>query len=370
MTYNRRRVMDEEDKRMENAIKRELEYKQKIANLFPDHDANTDIFPLEEKRWKALISKRNRSTGGILDCSQTTTCKYVKVSQETFESDEQINARGTISRSNSNVKRQKALVSKNMKSAGRIIDCGATACIHTEVPQEMLKHLESHGQSTIFKSNSSLNAEIPSSAPNAALPRPNHFPSMTSPLRPSLSPAYNTYSRRKKNTESSRNSGFVSPRQKLTPNIRHYCKDCEVYCSGDLCYEQHLRGNKHKVKLQCLGDSSVNGKNKQVIRCDSCEISCQDEALLELHLKGQKHKAKQHEMEHGGKNEDENGKQFWCKVCQVPCTNGETFMLHLKGKKHRRQLCVLDQEKKKAEAQDSVMPSFVSTQQNGDWSVW
>ncbi|PHT88287.1 hypothetical protein T459_10393 [Capsicum annuum] len=193
---------------------------------------------------------------------------------------------------------------------------------------------------------------------------------MTSPLRPSLSPAYNTYSRRKKNTESSRNSGFVSPRQKLTPNIRHYCKDCEVYCSGDLCYEQHLRGNKHKVKLQCLGDSSVNGKNKQVIRCDPCEISCQDEALLELHLKGQKHKAKQHEMEHGGKNEDENGKQFWCKVCQVPCTNGETFMLHLKGKKHRRQLCVLDQEKKKAEAQDSVMPSFVSTQQNGDWSVW
>lgn len=334
-----------EDKRMpsislENAIQRELQYKQKIANLFPD---TTDVLPLEVKRRKALISKKNRSTDGIIDCSQITTSKYAKVSQEAFESDEEINTRGTISRSNSNVKRQKALISKNKKPAGRI-GCSATTCIHTKVSQETLKHLESDGQSTIFKSNSSVRAEIPSSAPNAAL-LTNHFPSKTLPPGPSLSPTY-TYSRRKKNEESS-NSGFVSSQQQHTPNIMHYCKDCEVYCSGALCYEQHLRGNKHKVKLQCWGDSSVNGKNKRV-RCDLCKIYCQDETLLEMHLKGQKHQAKQ--MEHGEKTKDENGQQFWCELCQVPCMNEETFTLHLKGKKHRRQLYVLE-EKKKAEAQ-------------------
>lgn len=172
---------------------------------------------------------------------------------------------------------------------------------------------------------------------------------MTSPPRPSLSPTY-TYSQRKKNAESS-NSGFVSPQQQHRPNIMHYCKDCEVYCSGALCYELHLRGNKHKVKLQYRGDSSVNGKNKQVIRCDLCKIYCQDETSLEMHLKGQKHKAKkQHEMEHGRKIKDEKGQLFWCELCQVPCMNEETFTLHRKGKNHRRQLYVLE-EKKKAEAQ-------------------
>ncbi|KAL3343150.1 hypothetical protein AABB24_026950 [Solanum stoloniferum] len=303
--------MINEDRVMENAIQRELQYKQKIANLFPGHDA-IDVLPLEVKRWKALISKRNISTDGRTDCSQTTTtCKY--------ESDEDINARGNISRSNSNVKRRKALISKNRKSDGRVSDCGAPTCIHNEVSQETFKHLESDGQSIIVKS-------------------------ITSPPRPSLSPTY-TYSRRKKNAESS-NSGFVSLQQQHTTNVMHYCKDCEVYCSGDLCYEQHLRGNKHKVKLQCRGHSSVNGKNKQVIRCDLCEIYCQDETLLKMHLKGQKHKAKQHEMEHGKKIKDEKGKLLWCELCQVPCMNEDNFTAHRNGKKHRRQLCVLEELKK------------------------
>ncbi|XP_049367571.1 uncharacterized protein LOC125832464 [Solanum verrucosum] len=244
---------------MENAIQRELQYKQKIANLFPDNHDAIDVLPLEVKRWKALISKRNISTNGRTDCSQTTTtCKY--------ESDEEINARGIIVKS------------------------------------------------------------------------------MTSPPRPSLSPTY-TYSRRKKNAESS-NSGFVSLQQQHTTNVMHYCKDCEVFCSGDLCYEQHLRGNKHKVKLQCRGYSSVNGKNKQVIRCDLCEIYCQDETLLKMHLKGQKHKAKQLEMEHGKKIKDEKGKLLWCELCQVPCMNEDNFTSHRNGKKHRRQLCVLEELKK------------------------
>ncbi|XP_010318825.3 uncharacterized protein [Solanum lycopersicum] len=299
--------MINEDRIMENAIQRELQFKQKIANLFPDHDA-IDVLPLEVKRWKALISKRNISADGGTDCSQTTTtCKY--------ESDDEINATGNISRSNSNVKRRKALISKNNKSDVRVIDCGAPTYIHKEVSQETLKHLESDEQSMIIKS-------------------------MTSPPLPSLTPTY-TSSRRKRNAESS-NSGFVSLQQQHTPNVMHYCKDCEVYCSGDLCYELHLRGNKHKVKLQCRGCSSVSGKNKQAIRCDLCEIYCQDENLLKMHLKGQKHKAKQH----GKKMKDEKRQLLWCELCQVPCMNEDNFISHRNGKKHRRQLCVLEELKK------------------------
>lgn len=180
-----------------------------------------------------------------------------------------------------------------------------------------------------FSRLDSMIVEIPSSA----------VPSMTPPPRPSLSPTC-TFSSRKKNAESG-NSGLVLPQQQHMKNIMHYCKDCEVYCSGDLCYELHLRGNKHKVKLQCRGDSSVNGKDKQVIRCDLCEIYCQDETSLKMHLKGQKHKAKQH----GGRNQH----LFWCELCQVPCMNEDNFTLHSKGKKHQRQLYVLE-EKKKADA--------------------
>lgn len=87
-----------------------------------------------------MISKRNISADGGTDCSQTTTtCKY--------ESDDEINATGNISRSNSNVKRRKALISKNNKSDVRVIDCGAPTYIHKEVSQETLKHLESDEQS-------------------------------------------------------------------------------------------------------------------------------------------------------------------------------------------------------------------------------
>ncbi|KAJ8553695.1 hypothetical protein K7X08_024373 [Anisodus acutangulus] len=285
-----------EDKGVENAnaIQRELQYKQKIANLFPDY-----VLPLKE------------------------------------------------------VKRQKALISKNKKSAGRIIDCSATTCKDTGVSQDTLKHLESDGKSTIIKRNSSVNNEIPSSAPNASL-LPNDFPSMTLPPRPLLSPTF-TYSRRKKNADSS-NSGFVSPRQQHKPNIMHYCKDCGVHCSGALCYELHLRGEKHKVKLQCSRDPSNKERNKRV-RCDLCEIYCQDETLLEMHLKGKKHKAKEHVLEHGEKIKNENGQQFWCELCQIPCMNEETFTLHCNGKKHRKHLYVFEEEKKKTEAMDSAMPS-------------
>lgn len=170
-------------------------------------------------------------------------------------------------------------------------------------------------------------ASTPLQTPNAVL-LPNHFPSTTtSRPRPSLSSTF-TYSGRKKYAESSY-SGSLPPQQ------QYYCKICRVHCSGTLCFEQHLRGRMHKLKL---GDSSVEERNKQV-RCDLCKIFCQDESLLKMHLEGQKHKAKLLQLEHGEKIKDENSQQFWCELCQTPCMNKETFILHLNGKKHRKHVC-------------------------------
>ncbi|XP_075107677.1 uncharacterized protein LOC142180268 [Nicotiana tabacum] len=339
---------------MEYAIQRELAFKQKIANLFADDECPQDILPLEVKRWKALISKKKRSADGIADCCPTTTSKCAKGSQEMLKL---LESDGTIFRSNSNVTRRKALISKNQ-----------TTSRYSKVSQEALKLLESDGGSNmrgaIFKTNSSANAESPypdplnkkpspnpSSAPGAAagespttshsvmpLPDastclqtpnavllPNHFPSTTtSPPRPSTF----IYSQRKKNAESS-NSGGLPPQQ------QYYCKICRVHCSGTLCFKQHLRGRMHNLKL---GVSSVEERNKQV-RCDLCKIFCQDESLLKMHLEGQKHKAKLLQLEHGEKIKDENSQQFWCELCQTPCMNKETFILHLNGKKHRKHVC-------------------------------
>ncbi|XP_019244738.1 PREDICTED: zinc finger RNA-binding protein 2-like [Nicotiana attenuata] len=343
---------------VEYAIQRELAFKEKIANFFADDECPPDVLPFEVKRWKALISKKKRSADGTADCSPPTASKCAKGSQEMLkllDSDGSFcSSKGTIFRSNSNVTRRKALISKNQ-----------TTSTYSKVPQGALELLESDGPSNtrgvIFKSNSSVNADCPcpdpsnkqpfpcpSSAqspttshsvmplpdastplqtPNAVLP-PNHFSSTTtSAPRPSLSSTF-TYSGRKKYAESS-NSGGLPPQQ------QYYCKICRVHCSGTLCFEQHLRGRMHKLKL---GDSSVEERNKQV-RCDLCKIFCQDESLLKMHLEGQKHKAKLLELDRGEKIKDENSQQFWCELCQTPCMNKETFILHLNGKKHRKHVC-------------------------------
>ncbi|KAK4350322.1 hypothetical protein RND71_029635 [Anisodus tanguticus] len=197
-----------EDKRLENAnaIQRELKYKQKIANLFPDY-----VLPLKEETMKL------------------------------FESDGEINAIGTISTNNSNVKRQKASIIKNKKSARRIIDCSATTCTCTGVSQDTLKHLESHGESTIIKSNSSVNAEIPSSAPNASL-LTNHFP--------------------RRNFIGELEHG---EKIKNENGQQFWCELCQIPCMNEETFTLHCNGKKHRKHLYVFEEEKKKAEAK-----DSC----------------------------------------------------------------------------------------------------
>ncbi|XP_059644701.1 uncharacterized protein LOC132286386 [Cornus florida] len=111
------------------------------------------------------------------------------------------------------------------------------------------------------------------------------------------------------------------------------CKVCEVPCSGASNFKQHLKGQKHKARLQQLQLSREEGKEKKDQRpwCQLCQIGCPDEDALQMHLKGQKHQAKLRELELGKKN---GVNQPWCELCQIWCMNEDAFEQHLKGKNH------------------------------------
>lgn len=118
-----------------------------------------------------------------------------------------------------------------------------------------------------------------------------------------------------------------------------FCKVCKVNCSGQVSYKQHLRGHKHRAKLQLHQMMNASGQKKQ---CNLCEIWCTDENALRLHLNGQKHKAKLQEIEQGKKP----SQMRWCNLCRVPCTNEDAYRLHLQGKNHLNNLRAMEAKKK------------------------
>ncbi|KAJ7978470.1 Zinc finger RNA-binding protein [Quillaja saponaria] len=127
------------------------------------------------------------------------------------------------------------------------------------------------------------------------------------------------------------------------------CKVCQVYCSGPFNFKQHLRGHKHKAKLQELEFRKKNGGEVAVTQrkwCELCKVSCMNESLLEMHLQGQKHKAKVQELEVSKRSGGCNPKQRkWCDLCKIWCIDNFSFEQHLDGKKHFLRLHSVEIEK-------------------------
>lgn len=73
-----------------------------------------------------------------------------------------------------------------------------------------------------------------------------------------------------------------------------FCKVCQVPCTGAESLKLHLKGQKHKAKLQFLhmgGGNDGGQQAQQQPKCELCLIWCSDQNALEMHFKGQKHKA-------------------------------------------------------------------------------
>ncbi|XP_058228036.1 uncharacterized protein LOC131336265 [Rhododendron vialii] len=124
------------------------------------------------------------------------------------------------------------------------------------------------------------------------------------------------------------NNNFVT----VDPLGNFFCKACQVPCSGPDCLKQHLKGHKHKAKMQCLQMSKREGRGKEgALHCELCQIWCTDGDALEMHLKGKSHQAKVQELEYGREGKELRPR---CELCQIWCMNEDAFQQHLKGKNH------------------------------------
>lgn len=72
---------------------------------------------------------------------------------------------------------------------------------------------------------------------------------------------------------------------------KFFFKICQVPCSAAVCYEQHLKGQKHRAMLTNLkfGKKQIAKGASQRQRCEVCNIWCMDHNSFESHLGGQKH---------------------------------------------------------------------------------
>ncbi|PIN23842.1 hypothetical protein CDL12_03444 [Handroanthus impetiginosus] len=118
-----------------------------------------------------------------------------------------------------------------------------------------------------------------------------------------------------------------SPSQSPTTSEMTIKSSDDLLC--ELC-QQHLNGRRHKAKMEWR---RIEGKPS----CDVCQIWCTDYKSMEMHLKGQKHKEKVQELELCKKNGGDNvvkKKPILCELCLVHCMNEELFEMHIKGRSH------------------------------------
>ncbi|GMQ10828.1 hypothetical protein CsSME_00053683 [Camellia sinensis var. sinensis] len=178
------------------------------------------------------------------------------------------------------------------------------------------------------------------------LPAPIQIPSPSSLAKPRLIPQPSLSGSKRRATSSSLQC--LPPRQPRPSHNNYvtvdqeghfFCKVCQVPCSGTVTLKQHLKGHKHKAKLQWLQLSKRDGREKDDPHCKLCQIWCTNKGGLEMHLKGQKHQAKLQELEFGTKKEREKeAERPWCQLCQIWCMNEDALEQHLKGKNHSARL--------------------------------
>ena len=64
------------------------------------------------------------------------------------------------------------------------------------------------------------------------------------------------------------------------------CSLCQVKCTTQQTFNNHLIGKQHKKKLEVLHTPNRN------IRCEICNVEANDQGGLDMHLAGKKHKKK------------------------------------------------------------------------------
>lgn len=172
--------------------------------------------------------------------------------------------------------------------------------------------------------------------------------------------------------------------KKTTPSIKWSCAICRVVAPTEGHLQQHFAGQKHQSKVATLvsrnnansqranATAAKSGNVRQYDEkphlnwvCRFCQSNCTCKSDLENHLRGKRHKAKIQSLLEECRNvalncaalnsqpntmtEDEqnNSASTWnCSLCQAKCTCQSDLANHLRGKRHQLNFLVLQVEGK------------------------
>jgi len=117
------------------------------------------------------------------------------------------------------------------------------------------------------------------------------------------------------------------------PAPKPYCKLCNVSCSNEYSFQQHLNGAAHRKKLS-------QTQNNQ-FHCKVCDITCPNEFSLNQHLNGEKHKKRMTATAAPPAEDntavDSSPYQFHCSLCNISCINEFSLLQHMSGVRHKKQ---------------------------------
>ncbi|CAN6195971.1 unnamed protein product [Urochloa humidicola] len=143
------------------------------------------------------------------------------------------------------------------------------------------------------------------------------------------------------------------------PHPTWLCRFCQSKCTCKSDMENHLRGKRHKAKVQALlvecknmvmnigsteakldpniltqdGENPVSAWN-----CSLCQAKCTRQSELENHLKGKRHQLNFLVLQ---VEAQQYLSDFGCGICQAKCKSASQFEDHCSGRGHQEKIALL-----------------------------
>ena len=164
----------------------------------------------------------------------------------------------------------------------------------------------------------------------------------------------------------------------VRPEQTFYCEVCKISCTGEMTYNEHLKGQQHRRKKAAASSEVPAGVNPVLTYCELCNVPCPGPEAYQAHIDGNKHKKvlalhtkmgkpiPEHSpvpvsklapetsgstpvlgtpilnLKEGGflssTNAGVNPVLTYCELCNVPCSGPEAYQAHIDGVKHKRVL--------------------------------
>jgi len=134
----------------------------------------------------------------------------------------------------------------------------------------------------------------------------------------------------------------------------YYCSVCMVQCDSQETYDAHLKNPRHKTSVASAAApslqsmmSEIRADPKSIHFCKVCNMQCTGPESYEQHMNGKNHKKKV--VAAGGSVGGGGGSvgvppvaavpasQFFCQVCKISTTDKKGLDMHMQGKKHKKE---------------------------------